>query len=97
MVEVHAFATPNSVKVPIALDEMGLACELKPVDVRKAEQKQGAFIALNANRKVPVLGERFVPTESAAILVYLAEMWARASRSPTSPIPAGSGVAGLPA
>lgn len=39
MIEVHAFATPNSVKVPIALEEMGLAYALKPVNVRKGEQK----------------------------------------------------------
>lgn len=78
MIEVHAFATPNSVKVSIALEEMGLAYELKPVNVRKGEQKEPAFIALNANGKVPVLvdevdGARFVLTESAAILVHLAE------------------------
>lgn len=78
LIEVHAFATPNSVKVPIALEEMGLAYELKPVNVRKGEQKEPAFIALNPNSKVPVLvddvdRERFILTESAAILVYLAE------------------------
>jgi GST-like protein len=78
MIEVHAFATPNSLKVPIALEEMGLTYELKPINVRKGEQKEATFIALNPNGKVPVLvedvdGDRFVLTESAAILVYLAE------------------------
>ncbi|MCC2608608.1 glutathione S-transferase family protein [Neorhizobium petrolearium] len=78
MIEVHAFATPNSVKVPIALEEMGLDYDLKPVNVRKGEQRQAAFLALNPNGKVPVLvddadGERLVLTESAAILVHLAE------------------------
>lgn len=74
MIEVYAFATPNSVKVPIALEEMGLAYELKPVNVRKGEQKDAAFAALNANAKVPVLvDEAMVLTESAAILVYLGE------------------------
>jgi len=78
MIEVHAFATPNSVKVPIALEEMGLAYELKPVNVRKGEQKTEAFLALNPNGKVPVLvddlaGQRLVLAESAAILVHLAE------------------------
>ncbi|MGV1793587.1 glutathione S-transferase family protein [Rhizobium sp. A37_96] len=78
MIEVYAFATPNSVKVPIALEEMGLAYELKPVNVRKGEQKDAAFLALNPNGKVPVLvddidGHRLVVTESAAVLVYLAE------------------------
>ncbi|SOC83039.1 glutathione S-transferase [Ensifer adhaerens] len=74
MIEVYAFATPNSVKVPIALEELGLAYDLKPVNVRKGEQKDAAFVALNANAKVPVLvDDALVLTESAAILVYLAE------------------------
>jgi len=78
VIEVHAFATPNSIKVPIALEEMGLAYALKPVNVRKGEQKAPAFLALNPNGKVPLLvdevdGARLVLTESAAILVHLAE------------------------
>lgn len=74
MIEVHAFATPNSVKVLIALEEMGLPYELKPVNVRKGEQKSEAFLALNSNGKVPVVvDDGFVLTESAAILVHLAE------------------------
>ncbi|SIT13340.1 glutathione S-transferase family protein [Insolitispirillum peregrinum] len=74
MIEVHAFATPNSVKVPIALEELGLPYELKAVNVRKGEQKEEAFVTLNSNGKVPVVvDDGFVLTESAAILVYLAE------------------------
>lgn len=74
MIEVYAFATPNSVKVPIALEELGLPYKLKAVNVRKGEQKEEAFVALNPNGKVPVLvDDGFVLTESAAILVHLAE------------------------
>jgi GST-like protein len=74
MIEVHAFATPNSIKVLIALEEMGLPYELKPVNVRKGEQKSDAFLAVNPNGKVPVLvDDDLVLTESAAILVHLAE------------------------
>lgn len=80
MMEVHAFATPNSVKVPIALEEMGVAYALKLVNIRQGEQKTSAFLALNPNAKVPVLidpqgptGTAVTLTESAAILVYLAE------------------------
>jgi GST-like protein len=79
MFDVYAFATPNSVKVPIALEELGLAYTLHGVNVRKGEQRSNSFIAMNANAKVPVLvdleseGAPFVLTESAAILVYLAE------------------------
>ncbi|MDR5762912.1 glutathione S-transferase N-terminal domain-containing protein [Caballeronia sp. LZ035] len=76
MYHVHAFATPNSVKVPIALEELGIEYTLHAVNVRKGEQKSDAFLALNANGKVPVLttdDRDFVLTESAAILVYLSE------------------------
>ena len=80
MLEVHAFATPNSIKVPIALEEMGLDYRLVPVNLRQGEQKTDAFKAMNPNAKVPVLIDRSVSgdsdviiSESAAILVYLAE------------------------
>ena len=79
MLDVYAFATPNSIKVPIALEELGLDYALHGVNVRKGEQKTPEFIALNPNAKVPVLvddqaaGGTLVLTESAAILVYLAE------------------------
>jgi len=83
MLDVYAFATPNSVKVPIALEELGLPYTLHGVNVRRGEQKTPEFLRLNPNGKVPVLvdtpesGEPFVLTESAAILVYLAEKTGR--------------------
>jgi GST-like protein len=77
---VYAFSTPNSVKVPIALEELGLSYELKSVNVRQGEQKSVEFLSLNPNGKVPVLVDQsaeadrpLVLTESAAILIYLAE------------------------
>ena len=79
MLEVYAFATPNSVKVPIALEELGLAYTLHGVNIRKGEQKLPEFLHRNANGKVPVLvdseaeGGAMALTESAAILIYLAE------------------------
>ncbi|MFJ3485432.1 glutathione S-transferase family protein [Pseudomonas sp. NPDC090202] len=84
MLIVHAFATPNSIKVPVVLEELGLDYQLVPVNIRQGEQKHEAFVALNANAKVPVLvdtearnGEGLVLTESAAIMVYLAEQHGR--------------------
>jgi GSH-dependent disulfide-bond oxidoreductase len=80
MIDVYAFATPNSIKVPIALEEAGLAYNLHSVNIRAGEQKLPEFLALNPNAKVPVLvdsdgpqGAQLVLTESAAILVYIAE------------------------
>jgi glutathione S-transferase len=79
MIDVHAFATPNSVKVPIALEELGLDYRLHPVNIRQGAQKAPDFVALNGNAKVPVIVDHDVPggplvlSESAAILVHLAE------------------------
>lgn len=80
MIEIFAFTTPNSVRVPIALEELGLEYELKAVNVRVGEQRSTDHLARNPNAKVPVLidsdgpdGAPFVLTESGAILVYLAE------------------------
>ena len=59
---------------------MGLDYRLVAVDFRKGERKTAAFKAMNPNAKVPVLIDRYlagsddvVLSESAAILVYLAE------------------------
>jgi GST-like protein len=79
MYKLHAFATPNSIKPVIALEELGLDYELAPVNVRKGEQKSDQFVEINPNAKVPVLisvdsdGASMTLSESAAILVHLAE------------------------
>jgi GST-like protein len=79
MLDVYAFATPNSVKIPIALEEFGLPYALHAINIRLGDQKAPAFVALNPNAKVPVLvdsegeGGPLTLTESAAILIYLAE------------------------
>jgi GST-like protein len=85
MLTFYAFSTPNSVKVPIALEELGLAYDLRPVNVRNGEQKAPAYLALNPNAKVPLLieGDLVLP-ESGAILVHLAEKTGRLL--PTDPI-----------
>ncbi|MDX2210918.1 MAG: glutathione S-transferase N-terminal domain-containing protein [Sphingopyxis sp.] len=79
MLTVFAYSTPNSIKVPLALEEVGLAYDLRRINVRAGEQKAPEFQALNPNGKVPVLVDsngpdgELVLTESAAILVYIAE------------------------
>jgi len=82
MLTVYAFATPNNLKPIILLEELGVAYQLRPVNIRKGEQKAPDFVTLNPNAKVPVLVDtsadgEWVLTESAAILVYLAEQHAR--------------------
>ena len=80
MIEVYAFSTPNSIRVPIALEELGLDYKLKPINVRKGEQKRPDYLAINPNGKVPLLvdSEGLFPwvKEGAALtygLVYLVD------------------------
>jgi GST-like protein len=84
MIDLYAFATPNSVKVPIMLEEVGAEYRLIKVNIRAGEQKAPDFLALNPNGKVPVIvdpqgpgGQPVVVTESAAILVYLGEKFGK--------------------
>jgi len=80
MITLYGMGSPNVVKIFIALDELGLAYEVKPVDVFTGQQFDDAFIKLNPNAKVPVIvdpdgpgGKPYTCFESGAILLYLAE------------------------
>lgn len=79
MYQLYAFATPNSIKPLIALEELNQPYTLHAVNVRQGEQRHPSYLALHPNAKVPLLvapgadGNSFALGESAAILVYLAE------------------------
>lgn len=80
MIDLYAWATPNSIKVPILLEELRLAYTIKPVNLRQGEQKTSEFLKLNPNGKVPVIVDSDGPdrqpiviVESAAILIYFAQ------------------------
>lgn len=66
--------SPNPLKVALMLEETGLPYELVPVDTRKGEQHEAAYLAINPNGKTPSLvdGDAVV-FDSNAILLYLAE------------------------
>ena len=80
MIEVYTALTPNGIKVPIALEELGLAYRVIPVNLAAGEQHRPAFLALNPNGRIPVIVDPQGPGgttvslfESGAILLYLAE------------------------
>jgi GST-like protein len=39
VIDLHAWATPNSIKVPILIEEHGLAYSVKPINIWQGEQK----------------------------------------------------------
>lgn len=85
MIVLFGGPTPNARKVAIALEEMGLAWRLEPIDILAGDQLTPEFLALNPNNKTPVIVDDegpdgagpFVLNESGAILLYLAEKTGR--------------------
>jgi GST-like protein len=76
--KLYHFPSPNPQKVTFALNELGLDCELVPVELFKGEQKSAQFLALNPTGRTPVLedGDLVLP-ESHAILAYLGDTTGR--------------------
>lgn len=80
MLDLYAWGTPNGKKIPIMLEELGLAYTLHKVDISKGQQQEAAFLALNPNGKIPALVDSDGPVtvfESGAILIHLAEKTGR--------------------
>ena len=84
VIQLYSLATPNGVKVPIALEELGLPYEVHRVDFGANEQKSPEFVSLNPNGRIPAIidpdgpgGRPIGLFESGAILLYLAEKTGR--------------------
>ena len=80
MIEVYTALTPNGIKVPIALEELGLEYRLITVNLAAGEQSRPEFLAINPNGRIPAIVDHQGPDgqtvslfESGAILLYLAE------------------------
>lgn len=79
MITLYTWSTPNGYKVSIALEELGLPYEIRPIDITRGEQKSPEFLALSPTNKIPVIvdeagpgGQPITVFESGAILLYLA-------------------------
>jgi glutathione S-transferase len=73
----------SSMAPHIALHEAGAAFEAKPVSLRRKEQRDPAFLAINPEGKVPVLLIDGRPlTEVAGILFYIARAFPDAKLLP---------------
>jgi GSH-dependent disulfide-bond oxidoreductase len=75
---LHYWPTPNGWKVSIALEEMGLAFTLVPVNIGAGDQFKPDFLAISPNNRMPALedsngpdGKPIAIFESGAILQYL--------------------------
>jgi GST-like protein len=77
-IDLHYWPTPNGHKITIALEEMALPYEIRPVDLAKGEQFQPQFLAISPNNRMPAIvdpdgpdGRPISVFESGAILQYL--------------------------
>lgn len=80
MIDLYFCPTPNCQKVSIALEELELDYQIIPIDIVAGDQNEPDFFEMFPNRKVPAIVDRDGPgnkpvvlSESAAILLYLAE------------------------
>lgn len=80
---LYGWATPNTHRVSILLEELGFHYSVTGVNIRAREQFSPHILALNPFGKVPILIERRTGTdplvlfESGAILLHLAETHGR--------------------
>ncbi|MBB4227793.1 glutathione binding-like protein [Rhizobium mongolense] len=80
VIQLYSLQTPNGVKIPIALEELGLPYEPHYIAFGTNNQKSPEFLSLNPNGRIPAImdpngpgGKPIGLFESGAILLYLAE------------------------
>ena len=84
MMKLYGFGPTRSLRALWGLKELGLEFEFIPVNLQAGEHRRPEFLALNPAGKVPVLVDGdLVLTESAAIVLYLAEKHPEKELMPT--------------
>ncbi|MCV6576060.1 MAG: glutathione S-transferase family protein [Cohaesibacter sp.] len=74
MLKFYGYNTVNSLKILMCLLETGIDYDFIPINIRKGEQHNSHFRALNPAGKVPVIADKgHILAESNAILLYLAK------------------------
>ena len=75
-IDLYTWSTPNGRKVSIALEEMGLAYDVFPINIGKDDQFEPSFLSISPNNKIPAIVDHDnnrSMMESGAILLYLAQ------------------------
>jgi len=77
-IELYYWPTPNGWKITIMLEELGVPCEVKYVNIGKGEQFEPSFLKIAPNNRMPAIidpegpgGEPLSIFESGAIMQYL--------------------------
>ena len=81
MITLYTAGTPNGHKISIMLEEVGLDYKVVALNLREAEQREGWFLEINPNGRIPAIVDHSDDDlsifESGAILIYLAEKTAK--------------------
>jgi glutathione S-transferase len=84
MMKLYGFGPTRSLRALWGLKELDLEFEFIPINLQAGEHRRPEFLALNPAGKVPVLVDGdLVLTESAAIVLYLAEKYPEKKLMPT--------------
>lgn len=82
--KLYGFGPTRSLRALWALNELGAEFEFIPVNLMAGEARRPEFLRLNPAAKLPVLVDGdMVLTESAAIVMYLAEKYPAKGLMPT--------------
>ena len=78
MIKFYFHTTPNSFKVALMLEELGVDYETIPVDTRKGEQHAPEFLKVNPNAKLPAMDvDGTVIFDSGAMVLWLAQKYGK--------------------
>jgi GSH-dependent disulfide-bond oxidoreductase len=79
MIEVYTANTPNGIKVPIVLEELGVPYTIRRMAMGSPDLRSADYLQINPNARIPAIrhhdaGDTPVTIfESGAILLYLAQ------------------------
>jgi GSH-dependent disulfide-bond oxidoreductase len=78
VIDLYFWPTPNGLKIPILLEELGMPYRVHPIDISKGEQFAPAFLKISPNNRIPAIvdpdgpdGQPISLFESGAIMQYL--------------------------
>ncbi|MCJ1387701.1 hypothetical protein MMC18_000544 [Xylographa bjoerkii] len=80
-ITLFSSGTPNGIKIPITLEELGLTYKTVKIDMAKNTQKEPWFLEINPNGRIPALtdtfsdGQQIRLFESGSIMQYLIEQY----------------------
>ncbi|KAL6249117.1 Glutathione S-transferase 2 [Rhinocladiella similis] len=78
---LYTDATPNGIKISIALEELGIPYKTEHINISTNRQKEPWFLEINPNGRIPALTDTFTDGqkirlfEAGSILAYLAEQY----------------------